>query len=208
MTNLWENLYDINNGDDRDFLEQLKDVVAKSLEISWIIEDRFNLKINVSPQDIDIELTDWQNACDIVRKSNPEVYFKYCKQANEKSEAAKPLKESPQITDAGEPTQATDLTQQAQALINAPHADQCDFICTAPEEVWEEVLQIIFEGADPAWWARKRNNYDPDWQAKAAKKKEKRAKQRKAYTRNGRSVYPSKTNNNNGTYNVLELAPA
>jgi hypothetical protein len=94
---------------------------------------------------------------------------------------------------------------EAQTLINAPYADQYNFICTAPEGVWQEVLKIVFGDACPKYWANKRANYNPDWQAKAAKKQAKRAKQRKAYARNGRSAYPSKKDRLNGCTANLEV---
>lgn len=103
---------------------------------------------------------------------------------------------------------ATDLTQQAHTLTDAPFAQQLDFICTAPEDNWKELLEIVLPGACPKHWANKRKAYDPDWQAKASKKAQKRKQARKAYAKNGRSVYPSKKHNNNGTYNGLGLSPA
>jgi hypothetical protein len=100
------------------------------------------------------------------------------------------------------------LNDEAEALIDAPYAQQYDFICQAPQDKWETVLQIIFEGADPEWWANKRESYDPNWQAKASKKAQKRKKAHKAYCVNGPSVYPLKKHKLNGTTVGLELAPA
>lgn len=102
--------------------------------------------------------------------------------------------------------EATDLTQQAAALVDAKWSKQYDFICQAPEGEWRELLEIIFEGADPTMWERKRASYKSDWQTKATKKAQKRKKNRQRYAKNGGSVYSLKRDRLNGTVCMLPLA--
>jgi hypothetical protein len=100
---------------------------------------------------------------------------------------------------------SVDLTTQATALIDAKYDDQYDFICQAPEGEWRAVLEIIFEGADPVLWERRRESYDPNHRAKTAAKSAKRKARRKSRQKNGGSVY-SKNQKLNGTMAGLPLA--
>ena len=68
-------------------------------------------------------------------------------------------------------------------------------ILTAPESEWRKVLELHHPGADQVLWARQRASYSPEAEAKAAARIEKRKKSRKAYARNGRTLYPKQDNN-------------
>jgi hypothetical protein len=111
-----------------------------------------------------------------------------------------------QVADYALKTQATDLTAQATALIDAKYDDQYDFICQAPADSWRAVLEIIIPGACPILWERRRASYDPDHRVKTAAKIAKRKARRKSRQKNGGSVYPSKKAKLNGTMAGLPLA--